>query len=213
MTTGGATRATESERDGTRFLLVRHGQSEWNALGRWQGLSDPPLSDLGREEARMAASTLRPFDGLILASPLVRARETAEIIANELGRVGTVEIEPELREIDVGEFSGRTNDEIQERMPDAWKALREGRLETFPGGESRKAFRERVQRALETVAARHQGATLLVVTHGGTIGDVERYLGVHPGVGVRNLEGRWFELGESLQAVGDRVSLAEVQSS
>jgi 2,3-bisphosphoglycerate-dependent phosphoglycerate mutase len=196
----------------TRFLLVRHGESEWNALGRWQGLSDPPLSDLGREEARMAASTLGDFDGLIFASPLIRARQTAEIIAKQLGE-RTVLIEPDLREIDVGDFSGLTSDEIQEKMPEAWTALREGRLDTFPGGESRSDFRERVQRALEGLAARHEGAEILVVTHGGTIGDVERYLGVHPGVGVRNLEGRWFELGEALIAVGDRVPLAETQSS
>jgi broad specificity phosphatase PhoE len=195
----------------TRFLLVRHGQSEWNAQGRWQGQADPHLSDHGREQAKLAASALRDFDGIIFASPLLRARETAEIIAAAIGR-GSVFTEPDMSEIDVGDFSGLTNDEIEVQLPDAWLALREGRLDTYPGGESREAFLQRVLGALERIAARHPSDDVMVVTHGGAIGVVERHLGVHPGVGVGNLTGRWFELGESLNADGDRVAFADQPS-
>ncbi len=195
----------------TRFLLVRHGQSEWNAQGRWQGQADPHLSDHGREEARLAVSALRDFKGLIFSSPLLRARETAEIISSEIGD-GSVLIEPDLREIDVGEFSGLTNDEIEQRLPDAWRTLREGNLAAFPGGESREHFLGRVRSSLERMAAHHPGAEILAVAHGGAIAAVERDLGVHPGHGVGNLVGRWFVLDGELQADGDRIALADQAS-
>ncbi|MEY2406219.1 MAG: glucosyl-3-phosphoglycerate phosphatase, partial [Acidimicrobiaceae bacterium] len=83
-----------------RILLVRHGQSEWNALGRWQGQADPPLSDLGRLQAHAAAHALGAV-GAVFASDLVRAAETAAIIAAELG-VGPVVIDADLRERDAG---------------------------------------------------------------------------------------------------------------
>jgi probable phosphoglycerate mutase len=196
----------------TRFLLIRHGQSEWNALGRWQGQADPHLSDHGREEAKLAAIALRDFGGLVFASPLLRARETAEIISSEIGD-GSVFIEPDLREIDVGEFSGLTNDEIAERLPDAWAALRAGELDGFPGGESRQHFLERLLGSLERMAATHPGAEILAVAHGGAIAAIERHLGVHPGHGVGNLVGRWFEFaGDTVRADGGRVALADQPS-
>src|SRR5690606_34165227 len=96
----------------TRVLLVRHGQSEWNAIGRWQGQADPPLSDLGRLQAREASRALGTVDA-VWASDLQRAVETAAIIAGELG-VGPVVVDPDLRERDAGEFSGLTRPEIEE---------------------------------------------------------------------------------------------------
>ena len=192
----------------TRLLLVRHGQSEWNAQGRWQGLGDPHLSDHGREEAKLAASALDGFAGLIFSSPLIRARETAEIIATALGHDGALLIEPDLREIDVGEFSGLTNDEIEAKLPEAWAELRAGNLQRFPGGEARADFLDRVIGALARIAARHPDDTVLAVTHGGAIASLERHLGVHPGVGVGNLGGRWFELDGELRVDGERVALA-----
>ena len=88
----------------TRVLLVRHGQSEWNADGRWQGQADPPLTDLGRHQALHAARNLGVVDAIV-ASDLQRASETALIIAGELG-VGPLVLEPDLRERDAGEWSG-----------------------------------------------------------------------------------------------------------
>jgi probable phosphoglycerate mutase len=197
----------------TRLFLVRHGQSEWNAQGKWQGQADPPLSDAGRQEAELAAESLEGFTGHFFASSLLRARQTAEIISAAVSD-GTVMLEHDLREIDVGDFSGLTHHEIEERMPEAWAALQANRLEAFPSGESREHFRLRVLGAIESLWDRHPDDEIFVVTHGGAIGAIERHLGVHPGVGVRNLEGRWFEAkGSSLEAESDRVTLVPEQES
>src|SRR3989442_14475718 len=98
-----------------RVLLVRHGQSEWNAQGRWQGQADPPLSDLGRAQARAAARSLGSVDA-VYASDLQRAAETAVIIAEQLG-IGPVILDADLRERDAGDWSGLTREEIHERYP------------------------------------------------------------------------------------------------
>ena len=94
---------------------MRHGQSEWNAIGRWQGQADPPLSDLGRRQAREAARAIGAVDA-VWASDLRRAAETAAIISADIG-VGPVVLDPDLRERDAGEFSGLTRAEIEERFP------------------------------------------------------------------------------------------------
>src|SRR4051812_28738357 len=99
----------------TRILLVRHGESEWNAMGRWQGQADPPLTDLGRRQAFAAAASLGTVDG-IAASDLQRASDTAEIISNQLG-VGPVVIDPRFRERDAGEWSGLTRHDIHRDWP------------------------------------------------------------------------------------------------
>ncbi|MGI9608569.1 MAG: histidine phosphatase family protein, partial [Acidimicrobiales bacterium] len=99
-----------------RILIVRHGQSEWNAMGRWQGQADISLTDLGRAQARAAATRLGSFD-LIAASTLMRAAETAYIISNELG-IGPISPMVDLVERSVGEWSGLTSVEIEEGWPD-----------------------------------------------------------------------------------------------
>ena len=104
------------------LLLARHGQSEWNAAGRWQGQADPPLSDLGRAQARAAGRQAGSFDA-IFASDLERALHTATIISEALG-VSPVVVDPRLKERDAGEFSGLTRDEIEERFPGALAARR-----------------------------------------------------------------------------------------
>jgi probable phosphoglycerate mutase len=154
---------------------------------------------------------LRGFGGLVFSSPLLRARETAEIISAEIAD-GSVLIEPDLREIDVGEFSGLTNDEIEQGLPDAWRTLREGTLTAFPGGEARDHFLRRVLGSLERMAAHHPDAEILAVAHGGAIAAVERHLGVHPGHGVGNLVARWFVLDGELRVDGDRIALADQPS-
>ena len=98
-----------------RILFVRHGQSEWNAVGRWQGQADIPLSDLGREQAKAAASSLGTFD-VAASSTLSRAAETAYIVTNELG-IGPIVPVPELVERSAGEWSGLTRAEIEEEWP------------------------------------------------------------------------------------------------
>ncbi|MGH7857784.1 MAG: histidine phosphatase family protein [Candidatus Binatia bacterium] len=189
----------------TRILLVRHATSAWNAEGRWQGQADPPLSETGRAEARSAATPLRDSVGAVVASDLERAFETATILASELD-LDPPAPEPGLREIDVGEWSGLTRGEIEERWPGLLEEWRAGRLDRIPGGEERDRFRARVLESLERVAS-HGRTDLLVVTHAGVIGVLERHLGVHPGTSVPRLAGRWFEVAETISAGAERVHL------
>ncbi|HEX7277273.1 MAG TPA: histidine phosphatase family protein [Acidimicrobiales bacterium] len=178
----------------TRLALVRHGQSTWNALGRWQGQADPPLSPLGEEQAVEAAEQLQGTGVTgVVTSDLVRARRTGEIVADALG-VGPVIVCPELREYDVGHWSGLTKPEIEARWPGQQSEWFGGRLPTTPGGEGRAHFDRRVMDAVLRVAAESDpGSVLVVVTHGGVIRALERAAGASP-VPIANLSGRWFEV-------------------
>ncbi len=90
------------------ILLLRHGQSTWNAEGRWQGQSDPPLSALGREQAEEAAGKLAGMDvSTVVTSDLDRARTTGRILADALALAPPTE-DPDLREYDVGDWEGPT---------------------------------------------------------------------------------------------------------
>jgi broad specificity phosphatase PhoE len=100
----------------TRILLARHGETEWNRLGRWQGHADPPLNDLGRRQAEILAEQLAGDTvSAVYSSDLRRARETARIVAERIGLPVTED--SALREIDVGSWSGLTRDEVRERFP------------------------------------------------------------------------------------------------
>ena len=99
----------------TRILLVRHGESEWNATRRWQGQADPPLTDLGRTQAAHAAAALGAVDAIV-TSDLQRASATAQVIADALGLDAPM-IDPRLRERDAGEWSGLTREEIHDQWP------------------------------------------------------------------------------------------------
>lgn len=188
-----------------RLLLVRHGQSEWNAVGRWQGQADPPLSDLGRRQALEAARALGAIDA-IWSSDLQRARDTAEIIAEELG-VGPVVVDPDLRERDAGEFSGLTRAEIEERFPGY---LADGRRP--PSWEPDEHLLARAMRALRRIAAAVPGGDVLVVTHGGLVYAVEQSLGAEFRR-MANTEGRWVEVGPGTVRLGERVVLSEPQDT
>jgi probable phosphoglycerate mutase len=196
----------------TRVLLVRHGQSEWNAAGRWQGQADPPLSDLGRRQARAAAASLGALDAIV-ASDLQRAGETAAIISAELG-VGPVLVDPDLRERDAGEWSGLTRAEIEEQWPgylDDKPSFGPRARRRPPGWEPDDSVRERALRALGRIVAEVGAGDVLAVTHGGLIYVVEHHLG-HDGPIPRlaNGAGRWVELdGAGTMRLGDRVLLVD----
>jgi broad specificity phosphatase PhoE len=156
----------------TTLYLIRHGETEWNRIGRWQGHSDVPLSDAGRDQARALAQRLveerARFDH-IYASDLLRAYETAQIIAEPLHV--PVEPLPDLREIDIGPWSGLTKPEILQRFPGAFVEF-----DLPPGAESHESFSRRVSQALERLTAAHRGQRLAVVTHGGVVRAMIRYL-------------------------------------
>jgi broad specificity phosphatase PhoE len=151
------------------LVLARHAESTWNAERRWQGQLDPPLSERGREQAHALGRELAG-EGIraIVASDLVRARETARLVAATLRC--ELELEPRLRELDVGGWSGLTLDEITARWPEDLARLRAGDLDVRPGGgESRRELRIRVMAALEAAAARRAGTRFAVVTHAGVV--------------------------------------------
>jgi probable phosphoglycerate mutase len=153
--------------DARTLVLVRHGETDWNLSGRAQGHTDVPLNDTGRAQARAVAQVLRGFDPARLwSSDLARARETADEIALATGL--TAELDPRLREYDVGERSGLTLEEAAERFPEELAAYRAGRSGSLvPGEETTEQVRDRVVPALlDCFAALSGGETGIVVMHG-----------------------------------------------
>jgi broad specificity phosphatase PhoE len=151
----------------TTILLARHGESDWNRDRRWQGHADRPLTDLGREQARALADRLAATElDAVYSSDLERARETAAIVA-EPHRLPVTEL-PDLREVDVGSWSGLTRAEAEERFPDAFRRWTEGE-EGWDDGETYEQLSERIVGALFAIAARHPGDRILIVAHGGSI--------------------------------------------
>jgi probable phosphoglycerate mutase len=156
----------------TQLLLVRHGQTSWNAEGRWQGHGDPGLSELGRRQALETAEALRtapePAWNLVVASDLERARATAEILAEALRL--EVEVDARLRELDVGGWTGLTRAEIDARDPETLRAFETGEPSIRPGGgESRVQIRIRTRDCVRSLIERFAGRRLIVVTHLGVI--------------------------------------------
>ena len=151
----------------TTILLARHGETDWNSERRWQGHADQPLNDVGREQAHELAESLacRAID-VVYSSDLARAHETALIVAERLQL--PVEVDPGLREVDVGDWSGRVHTELQELDPDGYRRWQDGG-KGWNGGESYEEMGERVVAAVLRLAERHPGRTLLLVTHGGSI--------------------------------------------
>lgn len=158
-----------------RLLLVRHGQSEWNAALRLQGQADVGLSDLGEVQAE----ALRPMIDKIghcraISSDLERVRETAHRIGAQSPRLTKA-----LREIDVGEWTGRAIDEIRAEDETAYQGWRAG-TSTPPGGETWADFVDRVRGVIEA-ERRDPCQNLLVVCHGGVIRAIlQSYIGLKP---------------------------------
>jgi probable phosphoglycerate mutase len=189
----------------TRLLLVRHGESTWNAQSRWQGQADPPLSPLGEQQAEEAAERLAEIASItvVWTSDLVRARRTAELIAARLG-VDRVRDEPRLRERDVGSWSGLTRAEIEERWPGYLAARR-----SPPDFEGDVALLARTRAGLSAAVDGSGTDDVLVVTHGGVVRTIERSLGATPGK-LPNLAGRWILADAPTElALGERVVLVE----
>lgn len=150
----------------TTVILVRHGATEWNETKRAQGQADIPLSPRGRSQARGIAHDLADLRiRAVYSSDLRRAMDTALPIAERHG----VEVvtDPGFREIDQGEWTGLTTDEIKARWPDLWGSARH--YSTRPGGESPDDVRSRALAALKRVVEAHPDDLVVVVAHGGTI--------------------------------------------
>jgi len=186
-----------------RVLVVRHGESTWNAESRWQGQADPPLSALGERQAEVGARRVAELEpDAVWSSDLVRASRTAELLAPGM----TVTLEAALRERDAGEWTGLTRDEIEARDPGALAEWR-----SPPGFERDPELLARVVPALTAaVGALPEGGVGLAVSHGGVVRTLERALRAHSPA-VPNLAGRWVHLADTELGLGlgDRLVLID----
>ncbi|HUP19464.1 MAG TPA: histidine phosphatase family protein [Gemmatimonadota bacterium] len=195
----------------TRLVLVRHGETDLNLEDRWQGsASDAPLNDTGRDQIRTLAERLASASvelAALYTSDLLRARESAEILARRLDL--SLRVDPALREMDHGAFEGLTKKEAMELFPGAHAALEAdpGRVPR-PGGDSYGTLGERLWPALDRIVHRHPGERVGIVAHGGPIRLVlsralERPLTERAEFGVTN--GSWFVV----EVAGDRWRVAD----
>jgi probable phosphoglycerate mutase len=152
------------------IYLARHGETDWNRAGRWQGWTDIPLNETGAAQASALADSLRGLGIVrVVASDLSRARRTAEIVACALA-IAEVELDIDLRERGFGLFEGLTREECAERYPDEWSSYRAGGV-LPPGTEPHDVVRGRMLRAVRRaveIESTIDGA-ILVVTHGSAL--------------------------------------------
>jgi broad specificity phosphatase PhoE len=151
-------------------FLIRHGETEWNRDGRWQGHTDVPLSAAGLQQASRLARLLTEegtrFDALY-SSDLNRAWETAAAIGGALGLSPAAA--PALREINLGAWAGKTPAEIALAFPDEWRRIQTDEDIPRGGGETFAAFQARVVDWLDRTAGSHAGGKICAVTHGGCV--------------------------------------------
>lgn len=172
----------------TTLLLARHGETADNRRLVFQGQSGKALNALGRAQAKRLAERMRlhPPD-VIIASDLERAHETATIVGEATGL--TPVLDPELREVDVGAWTGKSHEQIREEFPEEWEAWSSGIDVRRGGGETYGELSERIERAIVRAATAHAGQRVLLVSHGGSIkAYVAKMLGVSA-EGMRALAG------------------------
>lgn len=152
----------------TELWLVRHGQTDWNLAGRWQGQASnaPGLNETGRAQALSIREGLQGIGfSALYSSDLLRARQTAELIAEPLGL--TVTLEPRLREMNLGSWEDLCSEEIEARYPhELAERARNPFYRRAPNGESPCEVAERVLTAIDLIANKHRSETVLIVSHG-----------------------------------------------
>ncbi len=150
----------------TRLVLLRHGQTDWNVSGRFQGQTDIPLNEVGRRQAALAAPMIAALEPHHLySSDLGRAVETATAVAEATGL--SILRDQRFREIHVGSWQGLTRDDMAALDPTFLPALRAGLdHRRSPTGETAHEVGARVSAALRDLAERHPGQTTVIATHG-----------------------------------------------
>jgi len=157
------------------LLLVRHGESiparDDQPFPLVDGQGDPELDPRGHEQAEKVADRLEHEDiSAIYVTTLQRTAQTAAPLAARLGI--TPRVEPELREVGLGEWEGSFRQHVAEGHPIAQQMYLQGRWDVIPGAEPADAFAERVRAAITRIAAAHRDEAVVVVSHGGTIGQI-----------------------------------------
>ena len=182
----------------TRFCLVRHGETDWNAARRLQGHTDIPLNQHGIVQAIQMAKALKAIDlqfDVLYSSDLQRAVNTAAAVEEKFG-VKAI-IDQQLRERHLGALQGLTTDEGPRLKPDLWAIHLSRDLDhALEGGESIKQFANRIHVALENIRVQHAGKTILLVSHGGALDMMYRLasnqsLGSEKAVAVPNASLNW----------------------
>ena len=161
---------TQSTNQLTTLLLVRHGETAANAAGVWQGSTNGILNHRGKEQAQAIATRLATDNSGIVAiysSPLSRAANTAKIIAQAVGNP-PLELTPTLAEFNLGEWEGLTYEQLRHEKH-LWERMNTDATFAPPGGESAVEFATRLVHGFQSIAGRHQGQTVLIVSHGGAI--------------------------------------------
>ena len=152
----------------TELWLVRHGQTDWNRTGRWQGQAPfaPGLNETGRAQVLSMRDDLKDVTlSAIYSSDLLRARQTAELIAEPLGL--TVTLEPRLQEIDLGVWEGMPSEEIEAKYSqELAERARNPLYSRAPNGESPHDVAERVLATVDQIASKHRDESVLIVSHG-----------------------------------------------
>jgi probable phosphoglycerate mutase len=171
----------------TRFLIIRHAESEWNASDRWQGHGNPPLSTRGREQAQSLAGQLAgEAIGALYSSDLVRAVETATIIGAGWGL--QPRLNRNLRELEIGEWTGLTRSEIEMQAAELLARFEAEDPDVRPGGgESRREIRIRIRREMARIADDHASERVAIVTHLGAL------RALFPGTEPANTDWRWVD--------------------
>lgn len=172
---------------------IRHGQSTWNAIGRWQGHTDVELSELGRQQSQALAARLKAFDfDAIHASDLSRARTTGELALPERD----ITVDPRLREINFGVYEGKTSEELtEEERADVYGWWAEPYSRKLKGGESMECLNSRIQSWFDDLP---QECNIAVFTHGGVIRNALWQIVGRPG------DGQW-------RASVDNTSLSVIE--
>jgi broad specificity phosphatase PhoE len=149
----------------TRLILIRHGETDWNVAGRYQGQANPPLNARGLQQARELAEKLLTLElDLLYTSPLQRAAQTARIIASRLEI--PLHFEPRLVEIHQGDWQGRLRAEIQALYPQLFMRWETEPWQVSPpNGETLFEVQARLDAALGSILKRHPGACIGLVTH------------------------------------------------
>ena len=178
-----------------QVLIIRHGETEWNAERRWQGWLDAPLTPRGIEQAaargtRLARDGFKPR--VLYSSDLGRAARTAEILAAHLEVPVVTDFG--FRERNGGDWQGHTGDEIEQHWPGVLDSFRHGRIDRAPGGESDTEMLTRFDAALLRALAHVGTGQLGIVTHGGILHAVAVRAGVDVHSSTPNLGGYWFEV-------------------